>query len=576
MAQAGKSYGASSLKRLFSLINVDKKEIFYIYFYAIFGGIIALTLPLGVQAIIGIISSQQVSTSWFVLIVLIILGLSFSGILKILQQSIIEILQQKLFARAAFEFAYRIPRFKMDLLHKFYPPELVNRFFDVLNIQKGLEKVVLDFTTAGVQVFFSLLILAFYHPLFVFFGFIFLSLLILLFRLTFNPGVNSSVAESNEKYEMAAWLEELARTMGTFKLSGSDDLALNKTNVIVNNYIKARQNHFRIIKTQLRAEVIFKIVITATFLVLGGILVVDKQLNIGQFVAAEIIVISLTAAVEKAVYSMSTVFDTLTALEKVGYVTDIPIDNDEGVDFTKVDCSKGVKLSVKNLGYNFSGQTKFSLNGVSFELERGEKICISGLHGSGKSTLIDLLCGFYESFEGELSFNDIPVRNIKMTSLQRVIGDNLSQQDIFKASLKDNLTMGKDVDTTKLVEVCNTFGLMDFIKQLEKGFETMMDPEGRKFPRTVLSKIILARSIIKEPKILILDDFLTNLEGSDKEKITNWLFSEEHRWTIVVSSNDSFLAKKCDKVLIMENGKEVFEDTFENVTKQEKYKSIFY
>ncbi len=576
MAQAGKSYGASSLKRLFSLINVDKKEIFYIYFYAIFSGIIALTLPLGVQAIIGIISSQQVSTSWFVLIVLIILGLSFSGILKILQQSIIEILQQKLFARAAFEFAYRIPRFKMDLLHKFYPPELVNRFFDVLNIQKGLEKVVLDFTTAGVQVFFSLLILAFYHPLFVFFGFIFLSLLIVLFRLTFNPGVDTSIAASNEKYEMAAWLEELARTMGTFKLSGSDDLALNKTNDIVNKYISARQNHFRIIKTQLRAEVIFKIVITATFLVLGGILVVDKQLNIGQFVAAEIIVISLTAAVEKAVYSMSTVFDTLTALEKVGYVTDIPIDNDKGVDFTKVDCSKGVKLSVKNLGYNFSGQTKFSLNGVSFELERGEKICISGLHGSGKSTLIDLLCGFYESFEGELSFNDIPVRNIKMTSLQRVIGDNLSQQDIFKASLKDNLTMGKDVDTTKLVEVCNTFGLMDFIKQLEKGFETMMDPEGRKFPRTVLSKIILARSIIKEPKILILDDFLTNLEGSDKEKITNWLFSEEHRWTIVVSSNDSFLAKKCDKVLIMENGKEVFEDTFENVTKQEKYKSIFY
>ena len=576
MAQAGKSYGASSLKRLFSLINVDKKEIFYIYFYAIFSGIIALTLPLGVQAIIGIISSQQVSTSWFVLIVLIILGLSFSGILKILQQSIIEILQQKLFARAAFEFAYRIPRFKMDLLHKFYPPELVNRFFDVLNIQKGLEKVVLDFTTAGVQVFFSLLILAFYHPLFVFFGFIFLSLLVVLFRLTFNPGVDTSIAASNEKYEMAAWLEELARTMGTFKLSGSDDLALNKTNDIVNKYISARQNHFRIIKTQLRAEVIFKIVITATFLVLGGILVVDKQLNIGQFVAAEIIVISLTAAVEKAVYSMSTVFDTLTALEKVGYVTDIPIDNDKGVDFTKVDCSKGVKLSVKNLGYNFSGQTKFSLNGVSFELERGEKICISGLHGSGKSTLIDLLCGFYESFEGELSFNDIPVRNIKMTSLQRVIGDNLSQQDIFKASLKDNLTMGKDVDTTKLVEVCNTFGLMDFIKQLEKGFETMMDPEGRKFPRTVLSKIILARSIIKEPKILILDDFLTNLEGSDKEKITNWLFSEEHRWTIVVSSNDSFLAKKCDKVLIMENGKEVFEDTFENVTKQEKYKSIFY
>ena len=576
MVQAGKSYGASSLKRLFSLINVDKKEIFYIYFYAIFGGVIALTLPLGVQAIIGIISSQQVSTSWFVLIILIILGLSFSGILKILQQSIIEILQQKLFARAAFEFAYRIPRFKMDLLHKFYPPELVNRFFDVLNIQKGLEKVVLDFTTAGVQVFFSLLILAFYHPLFVFFGFIFLSLLVVLFRLTFNPGVDTSIAASNEKYEMAAWLEELARTMGTFKLSGSDDLALNKTNDIVNKYISARQNHFRIIKTQLRAEVIFKIVITATFLVLGGILVVDKQLNIGQFVAAEIIVISLTAAVEKAVYSMSTVFDTLTALEKVGYVTDIPIDSDKGVDFTKVDCSQGVKISVKNLGYNFTGQTKFSLNGVSFELERGEKICISGLHGSGKSTLIDLLCGFYESFEGELSFNDIPVRNIKMTSLQKVIGDNLSQQDIFKASLKDNLTMGKDVDMTKLVEVCNTFGLMDFIKQTEKGFETMMDPEGRKFPRTVLSKIILARSIIKEPKVLILDDFLTNLEGEDKEKITNWLFSEEHRWTIVVSSNDSFLAKKCDKVLIMENGKEVFEDTFENVMKQEKYKSIFY
>lgn len=576
MAADGKTYLKSSMKRLFLLLGSDRKAIFYIYFYAVFAGLVSLTVPLGVQAIIGIISSQQLATSWAILIILIVLGLIFSGVLKILQKSIIEVLQQKVFARASFEFAYRIPRFKMDLLHKFYPPELVNRFFDVLNIQKGIEKIVLDFATAGVQAFFSLLILAFYHPLFVIFGVVFVGLLLLIFRSTLEKGMYTSIKESNEKYEMASWLEELARSMATFKLWGDDVLALKKTNEITEKYIEARQKHFKILKTQMRSEVMFKVLITSTFLVLGSILVIDQQINIGQFVAAEIIVITLVAAVEKAVYSMSAVFDTLTALEKVGYVTDIPNDNDEGIDFKEAVGENGIKVTAKKIGYNFKLNSDFSLKDISFELLQGKKLCISGYHGSGKSILIDVICGFYENFNGELSFDDIPVQNIKNSTLQKVIGDNLSQQDIFRGSIKENITLGTEIDLKELIQYCTLFGIMEFIKKFPDGFDTQLYPEGREIPRNVISKIILIRSIIKKPKLLIMDDFMTSLEGDDKKRILDYLYSPERKWTVIMSSNDAEVAKRSDMVMILSAGKSVAMASYEEVIKNEDYKKIFY
>jgi ABC-type bacteriocin/lantibiotic exporter with double-glycine peptidase domain len=570
------NYAASSIRRLFRMLSADKREIYYIYVYAILGGIISLILPLGVQAIIGIISSQQVSTSWGILVFLILAGIVFSGVLKILQQNIIETLRQKIFARAAFEFIYRIPRFKMDLLHKYYPPELINRFFDVMNIQKGIEKLLIEFTTSSVQIFFSLLVLAFYHPLFLLFGVVLVGILYLIFRFSFLGGLKAGMEASHYKYETAAWIEEVARTMGTFKLSGRDALAMEEMNHHVSRYIDARKRFYQVMKTFFRSEIAFKAIIVACLLILGSLLVIDKQINIGQFVAAELIVLSLAGAVEKAIYSMDTVYDTLVALEKIGYVTDIPVEEPGGITLQKESSTKGLEVQVYQVSYQFPGRTGFAIRDISFDVKAGENVAITGLNGSGKSTLIDLICGFYGNYEGDISINRIPLRNIDAPSLRMLIGDNLSQQDVFRATLLQNLTMNKEgIGMDKVIELCDRFHLTAFIQSLPEGFETIMDPEGRKFPRNILSKIILVRSLLKEPGLVLLDDFITTLEREEKSEIAAWLFSPDKPWSVIVSTNDELLLKHCDKIVWIEDGAVRKTMTWQEASSDQAFKTIY-
>ena len=257
------------LKRFFRMLTLDKQEILMIYTYALFNGLINLSLPLGVQAIIGFVISAEFSASWGLLIFIVVAGVAAAGFIQILQLSLTELLQKRVFTRAAFEFAYRIPRFKIEKISGLYAPELINRFFDTLMIQKGLSKILMDFSTSSLQIVFGLILLSFYHPFFVFFGIFLIALISLIFVLSGPKGLKTSLLESKYKYEVAHWLEELGRSMGTFKLAGNSDLALQKTNRLVGNYLKFRKDHFKVLVFQFSNIVGFKTLITAGLLILS-------------------------------------------------------------------------------------------------------------------------------------------------------------------------------------------------------------------------------------------------------------------------------------------------------------------
>ncbi|MEP1782636.1 ABC transporter transmembrane domain-containing protein, partial [Reichenbachiella sp.] len=237
----------SPLRRLLSMLSLDKREIFIVYAYAIFHGLINLSLPLGVQAIVAFVISAEFSASWGLLIFIVVVGVAASGVIQILQLTLTEVLQRRIFTRASFEFAYRIPRFKMESVTDFYPPELMNRFFDILNVQKGLPKILIDFSSSTLQILFGMILLSLYHPFFVFFGFLLVGLMVLIFYISGPKGLKTSILESKYKYQVAHWLEELARVMGTFKLAGETNLPIEKTNEYVSNYLKYRKQHFKVL-----------------------------------------------------------------------------------------------------------------------------------------------------------------------------------------------------------------------------------------------------------------------------------------------------------------------------------------
>ncbi len=564
----------SPLKRFFSLINVDRQEIISIYIYAMFNGILSLTLPLGIQAIINLISGGQVSTSWIILVLFVIAGVGLTGIMQIMQLSISENLQQKIFTRSAFEFAYRIPRLKLESVDKYHIPELVNRFFDTLSVQKGLSKILMDFSSASLQIVFGLILLSLYHPFFIIFSMLLIVVAYFIFRLTAPYGLKTSLAESKRKYEVAHWLEELGRTMETFKLAGKSPLPMDKTDEVVQDYLGSRKAHFKSLLIQYINLIGFKVVIAAGLLVIGGLLVINQQMNIGQFVASEIIIILVLSSVEKLILSMETIYDVLTAIEKIGTVTDIPLERDTGSKSSSLEKSEGVTIHLNNVSYRFKDSSNNALTNINLKLASGEKVCLSGFGGAGKSLLLQIVAGLYQDFTGSVLYNSIPLGNWCIEDLRSAIGDSLSREDIFRGTLFENIALNKpNVTIEDVHKSASVLGLDSYVESLPEGYNTMMMPEGKSLPKSIRLKIMLARCISGKPQLLLLGDNFNQLNYSDKQRLLDHIITE--KCTVIAVSNNPAVASRFNKVAVLDEGKLIACDTFNEIQNKEWYNSLY-
>lgn len=542
--------------RFWRLLKPDQAEIRNVYIYSLFSGIVGLSLPLGIQAIVNLIQGGQVNTAWIVLVAFVVAGVIFTGILQIYQLKTVELLQQRIFSRAAFEFAHRIPRIRMEQLYQHYAPELMNRFFDVLSLQKGLPKILIDFSTALIHVIFGLILLSFYHSFFVIFSILLVLLVFLIFGLTAQRGLTTSLKESKRKYQVAHWLEELARTTTTFKLAGKTSLPLTRVNTHVNHYLDARNDHFDILVKQYWLMIGFKALVATGLLAIGGILVMDQRINIGQFVGAEIVVLLVMSAVEKLITSVETIYDVLTGLEKIGQVTDMQLENHEGLDLSNECGAEALSLSLSNMTFSYPDSDRLILDRLSLEIQSGERWLISGESGSGKSTLIQIIAGLYKLQSGEISYSNLPQGNLNLQSVRSAIGECIISEQLFEGTLLENITTGRAAATFENVKwAVKNVGLTDFLKTLPQGYDTLIDPQGKKLPRSVVQKILLARSVADMPKLLLIENVLDALSVEDARQIVDFICHPDQPWTLIAISSNPYLAAAVDRIAILEKGK---------------------
>jgi ATP-binding cassette subfamily B protein len=542
-----------SLYKLFRLLRLDGKEITALYLLSILSGLIQLSLPLGIQAIINfaIVATgrKQLPASMWVLILLVVLGVLFTGMLKINQMKIVEKIQQKIFTRFSFEFSYRIPKLNVISIDQFHLPELVNRFFDIPTLQKSLAKLLLDIPTAVIQLCFGLILLAFYNSVFIVFGIILLVVLYLILYISSPKGFEASLEESNYKYDLGGWVQEIARGIKTFKFFNSFNLHLEKTNHLLEGYLHSRNRHFQILKLQYWSLVVFKILITAAMLIVGGILLIRQEINIGQFIAAEIIILTIMNAVEKLIVSLETVYDLLTSVEKINKITEKPIDEEGSYEFIK---KQGIQIEAKNLSFGFE-KTPI-LKNISFLIKPGQKVAITGDGDSGKTVLLRMLTGVFQDFEGDLSFDQVPINNYNLNTLRNNIGIYMQKQDIFSASLWENITLGnKEVKEQDVLDTFKIVGLDNFYKSLSKGFDTHLEPTGKQLSSSSVQKLLIARSLLNQPALLLLDEPMKLIAADDKQYLKNYLFGLKDV-TIIFTTNDPALIAKCDMVIHLDKG----------------------
>ncbi|TLP82620.1 peptidase domain-containing ABC transporter [Maribacter sp. ACAM166] len=544
----------TSWQRFIGLLKLDKRDVFQVFYYAIFAGIVNLSLPLGIQAIINLLQGAQISTSWVVLVVLVTLGVAFVGILQLMQIRIIENVQQKIFTRSSFEFAYRFPKIKMSELHNYYPPELANRFFDTLTIQKSLSKVLIDFPAALLQIIFGLLLLSFYHPFFIVYGILLLLLIYVVFKFTAQRGLDTSLDESKSKYQVAHWLQEVARSIVSFKLSGKSSHALDKNDVLVMGYLNARESHFRVVVLQFIQMIGFKVLVTGGLLLIGGLLVLNQEMNIGQFVAAEIIILLVINSVEKLILGLETFYDLLTSLEKMGQVVDKELEPQHGEKpFTD---NQPFTVELNGISYSVPQSKREIISNLNLTITPHCTILLRGNSGSGKNTLLRIVAGILEPDSGGVYVNGVSLKSMNINYYRSHLGQSLPEESPFEGTILDNITFGdKDTTNEQVYWALDKVGLTEYVKQQPEGLNTIIYPEGKQIPNKVSKKIVLARSIVRKPKLLILKDPLEQFNTDEADRILSFLSDPSNGWALlVVSENDKWI-NKCSRVITMEKGR---------------------
>ena len=541
-----------SSRALFKYITKEKNDVTAIYAYAILSGLVQLSIPLGIQAIVSFVMGATMVTSLYLLIGFVVLGTFLTGFFRVKVMQIIEKIQQKIFVEFAIAFAEKLPKVDLSANKKYYLPEMVNRFFDTQNLQKGISKILLEIPTALIQILFGILLLSFYHPWFLVFGAIVIIIVIVIFMFTMDSGIQSSVEESNKKYEVASWLEDIASAIKTFKINSKTEMHLAGTDERVLSYLNHRTSHFKVLVFQYKTIIGFKVVITLVMLAIGTYLLVTQKLNIGAFIATEIVVLSIMTAVEKLIKSLESYYDVVASLVKLNKVTELTEEHNENIvlEFKNA----GLEIEFKEVAFAFN-DNKSILSDIDFSIKPNSITVISGALGAGKSLLLNMMAGFYEPSGGTVLFDKIPLKNLDKISLRNEIGLYMDDMHIIKGSLQDNIILGrKDINTEDILELSEAIGIENLSSQFTDGFNTQLSETDTEISFSSKKKILLLRALLGKNRLLLLEDPLDGMNEEFRFKMVEHLQALKKKATIVIVSEAPELMFIADQKLQLQNG----------------------
>jgi ABC-type bacteriocin/lantibiotic exporter with double-glycine peptidase domain len=287
-------------------------------------------------------------------------------------------------------------------------------------------------------------------------------------------------------------------------------------------------------------------------LIIGAVLLVQQQLNIGQFIAAEIVILLILSAVEKLILNLEVAYTILTGVEKLNVINDKKTEVNGKMPF--VLSGNGISIEVKNLNFKFIDSRPL-LENINFDIQPGTKICVMGDGGSGKSILLELIGGTMKDFEGIININNIPINNINQIEYRNNIGIFYNEQEIFDGTIYDNICMGnKNITPNQIMIYAEILGVKEFISQLPEGLYSILQPTGKGLSTIIAKKILLLRAITNHPELLLLDEPFELAGAESSLRISKYLIELKNTTCVIVSGYLPF-AKKADMIIWLEKGK---------------------
>lgn len=540
-------HGMKPMRRFLALLRLDQRDVLTICLFALVSGVLGLATPLAIESLVNVVSWGTYLQPLLVLALMLFACLGLAGILNILQSVIVELIQRRLLVRIVGDLAHRFPRANRNSLVGVFPRELANRVFDIMTIQKASAVLLLDGISIGLTAFLGLMLLAFYHPYLLGFDLVLMLCMVFITLLLGRGGVRTAIEESIVKYKIAAWLQDVLATPAPFKVNGGEHLAVERANRLTTEYLNARQHQFRVVIRQFSFAVTIQVIASTSLLGLGGWLVIQQQLTLGQLVASELVVTIVVGAFAKAGKSLEKFYDLMAGIDKVGHLLDIPVDP----RYEMVEASAGpVDVRWEDLSFH-DDATGQDLHLSSVKLAAGSRAALVGDQSKG-SLLVKCMAGLVEPAHGIVEVGGHEARRAALSSNGSIIG-YAGKTQVFSGSLQENIDLGRpEVSQNRVREVLVQVGLWDTVLGLRNGLKTSLISGGAPMSESQVAQLAIAQAMAGRPKLLLLDLVLDQLSPAELSHIWPALSAPDATWTLLLVTNRASIAELCTTQIHLE------------------------
>jgi ABC-type bacteriocin/lantibiotic exporter with double-glycine peptidase domain len=549
----------SPWQRLREFLRPEWSDIWIVIVFAVVIGMLTLATPIAVEALVNTVAFGTLLQPLIVLSIILLTFLSFAGALRFLQKFVVELIQQRLFARVAARMAWQLPRVRLEQVEGF-TPELFNRFFDVIVMQKIVSQLLLDGLTVVLTVGLGMIVLAFYHPWLLAFDVALLAMLLLKVFVLGRGAVRTSIVESKCKYAVAGWLEDITRCPTTFKAAGAAEFALARADRLTTDYLVARQAHYRVLMRQIISGLAMEAFASAVLLGLGGFLVIQGQMTLGQLVAAELIVTLIVAAIAKFDKHFEALYDLLASMDKLGHLFDLPVEPSSGV--MHVGRTGAAALSLRHVVVTHNGT--IGLNDVSLDVAPGEVVAITGPAGCGKSTLLSALFRLCSVSSGRIVLDDLELTDLRPDVLRQNVA-LVRGIEMLEGTLAENVHLNRpDVSTADVRSSLQRVGLDDVghvskvpmhghVENVPHGrmLDQQLAHDGAPLSESQSRRLMLARALVGKPRLLLIDSLFDSFGDDDAAALLNELKLTRSDYTVLIATSRRSIAEQCDREVIL-------------------------
>ncbi|PWL73794.1 MAG: ABC transporter ATP-binding protein [Clostridiaceae bacterium] len=358
------------------------------------------------------------------------------------------------------------------------------------------------------------------------------------------------------------------------KAFAKEDYEKEKFNVQNDIYREAELGAAKIWRRYVPVFEFLSYVLTIILMLVGGIMVVKGQMTLGDLVAVNGYLWMLTVPLRMAGWWINDVQRFTTSVEKIYDTYSAEPDIKRPKKPVKHKKLEG-NVTFKNVSYRADDED--ILQNINFDVKKGETVGIIGTTGAGKSTIVNLMCRFFDATEGEVLVDGVNVKDYDMHDLRDNIGMAMQDVFLFSDTIEGNIAYGKpDISFEKVKEVARMADANHFIQNLPEGYDTIVGERGVGLSGGQKQRISLARALLKEPAILVLDDTTSAVDMETESYIQKQLENIDHACTIFIIAYRISSIMNADQILVLDQGKIIEHGTHKELLKKNGYYATVY